>query len=65
MKKHIAKQATKATFHLLKKPRALSLPIDIQLEFFDKKIKPILLYGCEIWGVGDLRIIEQVQLFFF
>ena len=64
MKKHIAKQATKAMFHLLKKARALLLPIDIQLELFDKTIKPILLYGCEIWGVGDLRIIEQVQLKF-
>ena len=64
MKKHIAKQATKAMFHLLKKARALLLPIDIQLELFDKTIKPILLYGCEIWGVGDLHIIEQVQLKF-
>ena len=62
MKKHIAKQATKAMFHLLKKARALLLPIDKQLELFDKTIKPILLHGCEIWGVGDLRIIEQVQL---
>ena len=62
IKKHIAKQATKAMFHILKKARALLLPIYKQLELFDKTIKPILLYGCEIWGVGDLRIIEQVQL---
>ena len=28
-------------------------------------IKPILLYGCELWGVGNVDIIEKVQLKFF
>ena len=46
------------------KARSQLLPIDIQLELFNKLIKPILLYGCEIWGVGDLSKIEQVQLKF-
>ena len=64
MKKYIANQAKKALFCLLKKARSQLLPIDIQLELFNKLIKPILLYGCEIWGVGDLSIIEQVQLKF-
>ena len=63
MKKHIALQASKAVFSLLKKARSL-LPIDIQIEIFSKTIKPILLYGCEIWGFGDLRVLEQVQLKF-
>ena len=27
-------------------------------------IKPILLYGCEIWGHGNLESIERVQLKF-
>ena len=40
------------------------LPIDIQIELFNKTIKPILLYGCEIWGFGDLSVIEQVKLKF-
>ena len=60
MKKHIARQASKAVFSLLKKARSLLLPTDIQIELFNKTIKPILLYGCEIWGFGDLRVLEQV-----
>ena len=65
MKKHIALQASKAVFRLLKKTRSLLLPIDIQIEIYSKTIKPVLLYGCEIWGFGDLRVLEQVQLKFF
>ena len=37
----------------------------MQLDLFDKMIKPILLYGCEIWGFGNIDIIERVQLKFF
>jgi hypothetical protein len=31
---------------------------------FDKIVKPILLYGCEIWGSGKNDIIERVHLKF-
>ena len=62
MKKHIARQASMAVFSLLKKAWSLLLPIDIQIELFNKTTKPILLFGCEIWGFGDLRVLEQVQL---
>ena len=48
-KKHTADQASKALFSLLKKIRSLSLPYDIQIDMFNKMVKPILLYGCEIW----------------
>ena len=27
-------------------------------------IRPILLYGCEIWGYGNVEVIERVQLKF-
>ena len=50
-KKHMAEQANKALFSLLKKIRSLNLPYDIQIDMFNKMIKPILLYGCEIWGM--------------
>ena len=50
-KKHIAAQATKAMFSLIKKAKDLSLPIDMQIDLFNKLVKPILLYGCETWGV--------------
>ena len=41
-KKHIAEQANKALFALLKKGRTLDLPRDIQIDLFDKTVKPIL-----------------------
>ena len=44
---------------------ALNLPIHKQVDLFNKTIKPVLLYGCEIWGFGSTQIIEKVQLKFF
>ena len=63
-KKHIADQGTKAVYSLFKKARNMQLPIDIQLELFNKLVKPILLYGCEVWGFGNIEVIERVQLKF-
>ena len=63
-KKSIAEQANKALFSLLRKARNLDLPYDIQLDLFNKMIKPILLYGSEIWGTGNCDILERVQLKF-
>ena len=64
-KRHIAEQANIALFSLLRKIRVLNLPIQMQVDLFNKTIKPILLYGCEIWGFGNLDPIERVQLKFF
>ena len=76
-KKHIAEQANKAVFSsvpdhclsfyfaLMKKIRNLDLPIDIQIDLFNKTIKPILLYGCEIWGIGNVEMLERIQLKFY
>ena len=64
-KKYIANQAKRATYSLINKVRNLSLPVDLQIELFEKTVKPILLYGCEIWGFGNIDVIEQVQLRFF
>ena len=64
-KKHIAEQANKALFALLRKIKCLSLPFDIQIDLFDKTIKPILLYGCEVWEYGNIDVIERVQLKYF
>jgi hypothetical protein len=63
-KREIAQQATKAMYSLLKKARALCIPVDMQIDLFMKTVKPILLYGCEIWGYGNLDVIERVQLKF-
>ena len=64
-KKHVTEQANKAVFALIKKIRKLDLPIDIQVDLFNKTIKPILLYGCEIWGIGNIDMIERIQLKFY
>ena len=44
---------------LIKKSKRLQLPIDIQIELFDKTILPILLYGSEVWGFDNIDILEM------
>ena len=63
-KKNIADQANIAVFSLLRKIRILNLPLEMQFDLFNKVIKPILLYGCEILGFGNIDTIERVQLKF-
>ena len=63
-KKHIVDQANLALFSLLRKIRTLGLPIHMQIDLFDKMVKPVLLYGCELWGFGNIKCIERVQLKF-
>jgi len=60
--KHLSDQARKAMFSVLKKSRTLFLDIDLQLHLFDTLVTPVLLYGCEVWGVNDVNIIQQFQL---
>lgn len=56
--------ANHLVFYPLKKAKALLLLIDIQIEMFVKTIKPKLLYGCDIFGYGNVDMLEQVQLKF-
>lgn len=63
-KQHIAEQANKALFALLKKSKTLDLPFDIQIDLFDKTVKPILLYGAELWGYGNCDILERIHIKF-
>ena len=63
-KRHIAEQANKALYALLKKSKTLGLPSDLQLDLFEKTVKPILLYGAEVWGIGKLDMIEPIHLKF-
>ena len=51
-------------FLLLRKCRQLQLPVDNQLELFDILVKPILLYGCEVWATESVDIIEKIHLRF-
>ena len=54
-------QGRKAQFSMLVKARNLDLPIDIQCKLFEAVVFPTLLYGCEVWG---LQIIDMLELFF-
>ena len=51
-------------YEVIRKGRTHNLSISCQLDLFDKLVKPILLYGCEIWGYGNNAILEKVQLKF-
>ena len=59
--KHNIDRAKKAMHLLYKRIRNLKLPLDLQIELFNHTILPILLYGCEIWGYQNTKIIENVQ----
>ena len=63
-KKHLADKALKAMYEVIKLGRFYKLPIKIQLELFDKMVKPILLYGCEVWGFGKNTVLERIHLKF-
>ena len=52
-------QARKALYSLILQSSRLSLPIDLELDLFDKLVIPILLYGSELWGLeSNLKKIE-------
>ena len=57
-------QNCRNTVSLIRKTRTLNLSYDVQIDLFQKTIKPILLYGCEIWGFGNNAIVERVYLKF-
>ena len=44
--------------------KRLALPIDTQIDLFEKTVKPILLYGCELWAFENNQSLEKVQLKF-
>lgn len=56
--------ARRAMFALLRKAAKVCLPIDLQLQLFDSVVAPVLLYGSEVWAVGDLTVIERLHLRF-
>ena len=58
------KKATIAMYDVLKKGRLYNLSIQCIYDLYDKIVKPILLYGCEIWGFTNLQVIERAHLKF-
>jgi hypothetical protein len=63
-KKMIVRKFTKSIYEILKKDRVHNLSINCQYDLFDKMVKPILLYGYEIWVFGNNDMIERVHLKF-
>ena len=55
-------KARRGVYSLRKSFREKYIPIDCQLDLIEKTIEPILLYGCEVWGVGNTSIIETFRL---
>jgi len=58
-------KACKAMFALIRKMKKLLLPIDVQIELFDRTIVPILLYGSEIWCPQMCELANKLQIRFF
>ena len=51
-------------FGLIAKCRKLKLPVDISVKLFNSTVKPIMLYGCEVWGPSNNDLAEKLQLRF-
>ena len=49
-KSYLYQKGCRAMFALLKRSRHLSLPMDIMLKLFNVLVKPVVLYGAEVWG---------------
>ena len=63
----LCQRASKAMFSLLTKMSKFQLNIDTMLYLFSMVVKPVLLYGCEVWGASSentLNMVEMVQLKF-
>ncbi|CAG2256342.1 unnamed protein product [Mytilus edulis] len=63
-KKAQANKAMCAMYDVIKKGRLHNLSIECQIELFDKIVKPILIYGSEVWGFGNNSVIERVHMKF-
>ena len=44
--------------------KEFDLPLECQLDHFDKVVAPVLSYGSEVWGFENLDLIERLHLKF-
>ena len=49
-------------FSILKRPRVLNLAIDLQLNFLDSMVTPILLYECVAWGNENIDMFVTLYI---
>ena len=59
-KKLVYDKGTRAMFALLRRGRQLQSPVDIMIHLFDTLVKPVLLYGSEIWTHKGTEILEKI-----
>ena len=63
--KCIKSLAGKAVSGIKRLKRSLrELPVSTLFKIFESKVKPILLYGAEIWGTQTHKEIENIQIKF-
>ena len=63
--KYLCDQARKAIFSLQKKLRAIGkLPPKLLFHAFDTLIKPILIYGSDVWGISATGRLTVDKVFF-
>ena len=55
----LAHKGTKAMYEILKRGKFHNLSISCQPDLFDKVVKPILHYGCELWGLSNCDTSRQ------
>ena len=48
-------------FALLRRGRELQLPVYIMIHLFDTLVKPVLLYGSEIWAHDGTEVLEKLH----
>ena len=58
--KHNIDHARKALHLLYKRINNLQISIALQIQLFDHTILPILLYGCEVWGYQNTKMLDAV-----
>ena len=46
-------------YEVIRRGKRHNLSIECLSDLFDKIVKPILLYGCEVWGFSDNYVIEK------
>ena len=63
--KELFDRASRAMFALVRRCRKLSLPLDIQVDLFDKIVLPVLSYGCEVWFPGYCDLAQRLQVRFY
>ena len=51
-------------YGVIGKCRKHNLAVDCTLDMFDKIVKPVMLYGCEVWGYNQSILIEKLHLKF-